>query len=375
MSQLQIFFAKIFFAASNPRELQGSHSLCTMQQKGFLMRFPGSCRLLEETKRVSRILELTQLIAMHPQTHLRRELAGRFEVSERMIQKDLDIIRHGLKLPLAHSPGGYFFEQDPGMPALRLSFSEGLSLWLAINAAQNLRAAPSPELRSALGKIEALFPSDFCRLLRQVAAGNAAGYRKVQGEHRERMLMLLTQALARNRKVSVTYRSLSSSGQTKERVVHPYHLMPYVRSWQLIAHCELRCEVRMFKVDRILQASLLEESYNIPEDFQLEDYLGLSWGIIRGIQDEAEKIVLRFEPETGRRVSEEYWHKTQSTDRAPDGSILFRVHAVITPELVNWILYHGCRVEVLEPASLRDRVVLEHRKAAEVNGEGNRTTM
>ena len=52
---------------------------------------------LEETKRTSRILEIVQIIATAPRRYLRRHLAHRFEVSERMIQKDLDVIRHGLK--------------------------------------------------------------------------------------------------------------------------------------------------------------------------------------------------------------------------------------------------------------------------------------
>jgi predicted DNA-binding transcriptional regulator YafY len=39
---------------------------------------------------------------------------------------------------------------------------------------------------------------------------------------------------------------------------------------------------------------------------------------------------------------------------------------VITPEFVNWLLYYGSRVEVLEPAELRQRVAQEHRKAADM---------
>ena len=52
---------------------------------------------LEETKRTTRILEIVRIIATAPRRYLRRDLAQRFEVSERMIQKDLDVIRHGLR--------------------------------------------------------------------------------------------------------------------------------------------------------------------------------------------------------------------------------------------------------------------------------------
>lgn len=52
---------------------------------------PGLGRVYEETKRISRILELIQIITSRSGRYRRRDLAARFEISERMIQKDLDI--------------------------------------------------------------------------------------------------------------------------------------------------------------------------------------------------------------------------------------------------------------------------------------------
>ena len=66
---------------------------------------PGSGRPYEEMKRTSRILEIVQIVATAPRRYLRRDLATRFEISERMIQKDLEVVRRGLKL-LLHSPEG-----------------------------------------------------------------------------------------------------------------------------------------------------------------------------------------------------------------------------------------------------------------------------
>ncbi|MDR3567859.1 MAG: hypothetical protein P4L43_07505 [Syntrophobacteraceae bacterium] len=67
---------------------------------------PGLGRIYEETKRVSRILELIQIINAQPGRYRRRDLAARFEISERMIQKDLDVIRNGLKLAVVRSAEG-----------------------------------------------------------------------------------------------------------------------------------------------------------------------------------------------------------------------------------------------------------------------------
>ncbi|MBN2393401.1 MAG: WYL domain-containing protein [Anaerolineae bacterium] len=318
----------------------------------------------EDIKRVARILEIVQIIAAAPQRYLRRDLATRFEVSERMIQKDLEVIRHGLVLPLEHSPEGYYFERMPRLPALQYTFSEALALLLAVQAAQRISGIGSAELAAATARLEALFPAEFVPLLRQ------HGQRQlptVQGEHRRQMLTLLNRALVEGRKVKMIYATRSRGGEHSERVVRPYTLYPYVRSWQLIAYCERRDEVLMFKVDRIHSATLLDEPYTIPDDFDVDAYIGDTWGLLRGEGGEPVQVMLRFAADAGQRVAEERWHASQQAEVQPDGSVLFRLHIAVTPEFVSWVLYYGCQVEVLAPESLRKRVVEEHRKAMEVN--------
>lgn len=252
----------------------------------------------EETKRIARILEIVQLIGIAPRRYLRRDLAGRFEVTERMIQKDLDIIRHRLKLSLAHTPEGYYFESMPLLPALQLTFAEAMALILSIQAARQVSGIGSPDLSAAVARLEALFPQEFASLIRQLA-GRPGTF--APGEHRRQMLTLLNTALIEGRKVRITYETHSRGGETGERVVCPYHIMPFVRSWHLIAYCEWRKEVRIFKVDRIREATLLDERYRVPEDFAPAAYLGPAWGMMRGGAGEPVDVVLRFEPEAGRR--------------------------------------------------------------------------
>ncbi|MEW6573829.1 MAG: WYL domain-containing transcriptional regulator [Bacillota bacterium] len=325
---------------------------------------PGAGRL-EETKRVSRIIELVQIIAASPRRWSRQDLAARFEVSERMIQKDLQIIRHGLKLQLVRSPEGYYFGKTPVLPVLQFTFAEALALLLAIQAARQLSGLGSAELAAALGRLEALFPRELAALLRQ--AGNPPPV-TAQREHRQRMLMLLNRALVEGRKVRMVYKTHSRGGEVSERVVCPYHVMPHVRSWHLIAYCEWRQEVLIFKVDRIHEAEMLDNRYRVPEDFDLAAYLGPAWGIMRGAAGEPVDVVLRFAPEAGRRVAEEQWHASQQVEEQPDNSVLFRLRIPITPDFVNWLLYYGSRVEVLAPPELRAELAEEHRRAAEMNG-------
>lgn len=324
----------------------------------------------EELKRTSRILEIVLMIAAAPERYTRKALAERFELSERMIGKDIDIIRNGLKLSLISTRNGYYFERTPTLPTLQYSFAEALALFTAVQAAQQISGTSSAELAAAVARLEALFPQQVASLLRQVRKPPPM---TAQRKHRQQMLSLLNRALLFRNKVQISYETRSRDGAVSERVVHPYQIMPYVRSWQLIAWCENRQDVIMFKIDRIHRATLLPEAhYEVAPNFDPEEYIGNRWGILR-VEGEPEEVELHFEAEVGRRVAEEEWHRSQTTEILPDGRVIFRLHMIITPEFISWLLYYGSGLKVVKPVWLRNRVAEEHRKAAEryVDTEGN----
>lgn len=315
----------------------------------------------EEVKRTARILNIVLLIATAPRRYQRKHLVERFEVSPRMIDKDLEVIRHGLRLPLMKDKSGYYFEQMPELPALKLGFAEALALLMAVQSARSVSGLGGPELASAVARLEALFPDEYVAILRQSTQPTLLSPHQ---QRRQRMLTLLGRTQIERRKLQIRYTTASRNGEISERVIHPYALIPYVRSWQVIAYCEKRQDVLVFKVDRILDAVMLDAHYDIPADFDPETYIGNAWGMIRA-QAEAEEVVLRFAPDAGRWVSEEQWHKSQQVETLADGSVLFTVRIPITPEFVNWILYYGAKVSVLQPENLRLQVAEEHRRAAE----------
>ncbi len=314
-------------------------------------------------RRTARVLEMVQQIAVRPHYWSRRTLAQHHEIGERMVQKDLELIRYRLQLPLRHEEGTYFFEWLPKLPTTTYSFQEALSLLTAARAAQAIPGVNSAELSAAIARLESLFPAPMNRLVRDALERLP---RRAVRDHRQEMLSLLHRALAERRQVRIRYATASRGGEVMERTVEPYHIMPYGRSWHLIGYDYLRQEILQFKVDRVKETELLETTYSIPADFDLDAYLGDAWGVMRGAAGEPERVVLLFEPEAGRWVAEEEWHKSQQSEVLPDGRVRMTFFVGITPEMVSWLLYYGSRVEVLEPVWLRERVVEEHRRAVAV---------
>ena len=96
------------------------------------------------------------------------------------------------------------------------------------------------------------------------------------------------------------------SVQSAERIVSPRRLVYYRDNWYLEAWCHLRKGLRVFALDSIEDASLLEDAArNVPEA-QLERELSGSYGIFAGTP--TQRAVLRFSKERARWVAREQWH-------------------------------------------------------------------
>lgn len=314
-----------------------------------------------DIRRTARVLEIIQQIAVAPGHWSRKSLAEYHEIGERMIQKDLEIIRYRLGLELEHDRTGYAFTRLPHLPTLSYSFGEALALVAAVRAAQAMPGINSADLAAAVARLESIFPDDLRPLLRDATEQlpTEAGRGR-----RQAMLVLLHRAWVERRRVRMDYLTGSRDGEVNARTVEPYHIMPYLRSWYLVAYDHRRAAILDFKLDRILSARLLDETYTIPLDFDIDDYLGDNWGIMRDAGPPAEPVVLLFAPEAGRWVAEEQWHKSQRAETQPDGRVRVTYQVSITPEMVRWLLYYGADVQVEKPEWLRSRVREAHEVAA-----------
>ncbi len=324
----------------------------------------------EETKRIARVLRIVQFIGSQPRSWSRARLAREFELSERMIDNDLQLIRHGLRYELSRANSGYYFVDGPPARALHLSLPETLALALAAQLARDTGTVDAAVVAGALAQLEGALPPRIVPYLRR--ATNDTERAPFGPTHqRDRTLALLQQALVEQRRVAMTYRSASRQGALTDRIVEPYHLLPYDRSWLLVSFDHLRAEVRMFKVDRIQECALVEEHYMIPADFDLEAYLGPTWGVLRGQTGAVEDVTLCFTSQAAAWVRDEHWHASQEAEPQVDGSLLLRFRCTITNEFMRWILSYGPEVHVRQPDRLRAEIVLMAERVICVN-EGAR---
>lgn len=153
-----------------------------------------------------------------------------------------------------------------------------------------------------------------------------------------------------------------SSNRTEARLLEPYHLLFQGGAWYVVAYCHARGEIRTFRVDRMSDLAATGETFARAPGFNLNAYLGASWGIMRG---ESHDVAVKFFPPISRYICEGHWHSSQRIDHQEDGSVVF--HATIDglEEIKRWILSFGAGAQVIAPNELLSAVLADHRAAME----------
>lgn len=309
---------------------------------------------LEETKRVARLVELATLLASQPGRWPRARLAERFEIGERQLARDLEILRHGMHYQIERTPGGYVIQGAPPLPPLVVTMPEALALALAAGLARDTGDVDAGTLGAVLAKLEALLPPDALGLLRRDLLRGATQRRSEA--RRATILALVEQAWLERRRLHIVYETGSRDWARSERTVEPYHIQRhYGRFWILTAYDHRRGQVRDFKLSRIRQAELLNERYTIPDDFDIVAHRGAVWGVLTDTSAPVE-VRLLLSARAGHWIAEEDWSAPLTVEPQPDGRVQVCLHTTITAELLRWILWHGPDCLVLAPDALREQV-------------------
>ena len=142
----------------------------------------------------------------------------------------------------------------------------------------------------------------------------------------------------------------------------PYKLWFYDGTFYLIGHCRSKKDIRIFAVDRIKMLNLTGERFEVPADFDADEFMKASFGVFIG---QPVHVKIRFASDAAGYVREKVWHNSQKISEQSDDSIILEVDVAGTREIKHWILRWGAQAQVLEPDALREEIRSE---AAEILG-------
>jgi proteasome accessory factor C len=256
-------------------------------------------------EQVSRLLSLLPYLLSHPNTRV-ADVADVFGVTERQILRDLNVLWFSGLPGLAM---GDYIEVDMDAAEgegvinvsnadylsrpLRLVTDEALALVVAL---RTLAAMPGSPERSAVDRAVA-------KLERAAgtAAERAAAVRvEVDGDAVAEVAGTVRRALDEKRRLHLSY-WVPGRDETTERDVDPMRLALADGRLYLEGWCRRAESVRLFRLDRVAQISLLDVPAQVPSQARSRD---LSAGIFQPSPDDL-LVTLELEP-AGRWVADYY---------------------------------------------------------------------
>ena len=269
--------------------------------------------------------------------------------------------------------------QLAGFPLYTENFN-GQNRWLLMESARNPMPVPFslPELmalyfgRDALKvlkgtvfydsledlfqKIKATLPPGSKKYLKDVEFSLKVGSKPYKPYRKyKKIIEQIEKAVINRRVIDIVYYTMSRKKETR-RKVEPYKLWFLDGTFYMIGHCKWIKEIRIFALDRIKMLTLTDEIFEVPDDFDVDDYIGSSFGAFHG---KPEKIKVLFSADIAGYIKEKIWHETQKMYDNPDGSILFEADMACTKDIKAWIMRWGSKAIVLEPEGLREEIQAE----------------
>jgi len=299
------------------------------------------------TTRVLTILELLQ----SRQQLSGPELAERLEVNTRTVRRYITMLQD-LGIPVESERGRYgAYRLRPGfkLPPLMFTEDEALALTLGLLAARRLGlTAAAPAVEGALAKIERVLPTALRERVQAVQQALILDFSHSGPAPRSEVVVTLCVAVQQCRRVWMRYSSWQS--ELTERTADLYGIVYRSGFWYTVGYCHLRNGLRVFRLDRVMQAELRNEIFTRPSDFDSLAY------VMRSLANTPTTWAVEILLETTLVMAQEFVPPVVATLEQVSDGVMLRCSVGNLAWIAHFISGLGCPFSVLQPPELCDEL-------------------
>lgn len=198
----------------------------------------------------TRFFELIQLLRQANRPMIANELAEKLEVSKRTIYRDIATLQ-SMQTPILGEPGiGYVMRKGYDLPPVNFDIEEAEAVSIGLSmVARTGDLGLWKSARSASRKLNGIAPST-----KQLVASSWG-----VAETPNVSMSELRAAIRAERKIALAYSD--AEGKPSQRVVWPLVLVYYVDTAMLVGWCEMRQDLRHFRLDRMAACTFLDDEF------------------------------------------------------------------------------------------------------------------
>ena len=287
-----------------------------------------------------------------------RTLARELEVSEKTVQRDIDMMRDQIGLAILYdsSQHGYYLGNGgASVPVVRLAEGELLALFLAERMLGVLKPSRfSSQVREATQRIslyaEDSFDVEWDAMKEavsvaedSVAEADAEVFTNLEKGVRERLT------------VHFHYKKPGQQ-RASPRELHPYHLRSVKGAWYVHGYDAKRDGMRTFALARIQRSVVTRDKFQRDSNFSAQEWLRESLGVYEGDGTKLKTVKLRFDSFGAQHVRERKWHHSQEISNDDTDGLVLTLRLSALEEVERWVMSWGEHVEVLAPVVLKRKM-------------------
>ena len=286
--------------------------------------------------KIDRLIGILSILLQEEKTTA-PELAERFEVSRRTINRDIeDLCKAGIPIRTAQGTGGGISIMDGYRMDRTILTSKDMQMILA-----GLRSLDSVSGSSYYSQLMEKIQTGSAEFI----SGRGSTLIDLSSSYKGSLapkIEVIQSAIESRHLIRFEY--FAPSGESDRRI-EPYYLVFQWSSWYVWGWCLERKDYRLFKLSRIDKVAEIDKEF-ICRNAPMPD-LSTEKIFPGGI-----KVKALFTPDMKWRLVEEFGpHCFTEND---DGRLLFTADYTDMENLVTWLMTFGAKAEVIEPAEARD---------------------
>lgn len=156
------------------------------------------------------------------------------------------------------------------------------------------------------------------------------------------------------------YRSISATDYTPHEL-YPYKIYSQKGDWYVLGFSPKHNNFSTYTLARMKDITL-GDNFEYDSDYSSKVHIDPNFGIWNN-NNPPEKIELLFDKTINTYILERTWHKNQECHQNEDGSVYLSFTSNQDQETLFWVMKFGSKVKVLNPPTLREKVIEELKKS------------
>ena len=176
-------------------------------------------------------------------------------------------------------------------------------------------------------------------------------------------LTCIMEAMTEGFEIQIGYQKYTSS-KADIYTLRPYAVKEFAKRWYIVAYCCERAALRVYGLDRIQWLEMTGKKFEMEHGFDVDELFATSFGIYLP-EGPGQTITFKTSSTEAKYLRDLPIHSSQEEIAADGESVTFSIFVCPNRNLIMEFCKYGSRIEVLSPATLRNEVASELKKAAE----------